>query len=94
VFLLFRALYSHQDFCSTYNEISEGVKTVTGVHIPRFIFPIDQVFPINATADDPAWLDVLDNTCKGEICLRVCVYLVHVADSNAFSVCQGNLYGT
>ncbi|KAJ7349783.1 hypothetical protein DFH08DRAFT_958744 [Mycena albidolilacea] len=54
----------------TYNEISEGVKTVTGAHIPRFIFPIDQVFPINATADDPAWLDVLDNACKGEICLR------------------------
>ncbi|KAJ7703759.1 hypothetical protein B0H14DRAFT_2647760 [Mycena olivaceomarginata] len=44
----------------TYNEISESIKTVIGVHIPRFIFPINQVFPVNATADDPASLDVLD----------------------------------
>ncbi|KAJ7748856.1 hypothetical protein B0H14DRAFT_3513710 [Mycena olivaceomarginata] len=70
VFALLLTLIHWEANDITYNEISQGVKTVTGFHIPRFIFPINQVFPINATADDPAWLDVLDNTCKGEICLR------------------------
>ncbi|KAJ7825997.1 hypothetical protein B0H14DRAFT_3468080 [Mycena olivaceomarginata] len=70
VFALLLTLIHWEATDITYNEIFEGVKTVTGFHIPQFIFPINQVFPINTTADDPAWLDVLDNTCKGEICLR------------------------
>ncbi|KAJ7825988.1 hypothetical protein B0H14DRAFT_2596187 [Mycena olivaceomarginata] len=73
VFALLLTLIHWEANDITYNKISEGIKTVTGFHIPRFIFPINQVFPINTTADNPARPDALDNTRKGEICLQACM---------------------
>ncbi|KAF7359979.1 hypothetical protein MVEN_00724800 [Mycena venus] len=55
---------------TTYREIAEGTKVVDGTQLPIFVFPLNQVFPVGAKEDDPVWLDVLDNACKGEICLR------------------------
>ncbi|KAJ6562046.1 hypothetical protein B0H19DRAFT_1143419 [Mycena capillaripes] len=54
----------------TIQEILEGEKQVTGKQLPRFIFPLDQVFPVGADVKDPVWLDVLDNALTGEVCLR------------------------
>ncbi|KAF8206902.1 hypothetical protein K438DRAFT_1815364 [Mycena galopus ATCC 62051] len=55
---------------TTYIEMAQGVKVVEGTELPRFIFPLNQVFPVGTDTNDPVWLDVLENACKGEICLR------------------------
>ncbi|KAJ7649428.1 hypothetical protein DFH06DRAFT_553829 [Mycena polygramma] len=55
---------------TTYKEIADGLRCVTGKQFPRFIFPLAQVFPVGADEEDPVWLDVFDNALKGEVCLR------------------------
>ncbi|KAJ7104786.1 hypothetical protein C8R44DRAFT_807885 [Mycena epipterygia] len=55
---------------STYQDIVEGKKLPTGAHLPGFVFPLDQVFPVGVSLNDPIWLDVLSNALKGEIPLR------------------------
>ncbi|KAF8146801.1 hypothetical protein K438DRAFT_1780543 [Mycena galopus ATCC 62051] len=55
---------------NTYTDLAQGVKIVNGKELPRFIFPLNQVFPVGADIHDPVWLDILENACKGEICLR------------------------
>ncbi|KAJ7252382.1 hypothetical protein B0H12DRAFT_1071692 [Mycena haematopus] len=54
----------------TCQEIVEGKKVLTGSQLPRFIFPLDQVFPVGTDLEDPVWEDVLRNALKGEILLR------------------------
>ncbi|KAJ7244601.1 hypothetical protein B0H12DRAFT_1073679 [Mycena haematopus] len=56
---------------ATVKEILDGEKCVTGMQLPRFIFPLDQVFPEDE--QDPARLDVLDNALTGEVCLRLLI---------------------
>ncbi|KAJ7179978.1 hypothetical protein C8R43DRAFT_941715 [Mycena crocata] len=65
-----RQVHSFQVVNNTYKAIVEGDITLTGSQLPRFLFPLDQAYPVGAKADDPAWLDVFDNALKGEIVLR------------------------
>ncbi|KAJ7443388.1 hypothetical protein B0H11DRAFT_1931747 [Mycena galericulata] len=55
---------------STYLDIDGGDKQLTADKLPRFIFPLDQEFPVGTKSDDPAWVPVFDNALKGEILLR------------------------
>ncbi|KAJ6451832.1 hypothetical protein C8R47DRAFT_1169717 [Mycena vitilis] len=55
---------------STWTQVLEGEIHLTGDQLPGFIFPCGQIFPIDKPLDDPAWADVLENACKGEVCLR------------------------
>ncbi|KAJ7149299.1 hypothetical protein C8R43DRAFT_952129 [Mycena crocata] len=54
----------------TYEAIVKGDITLTGCQLPRFLFPLDQAFPVGVDAKDPVWLEVFDNALKGEIVLR------------------------
>ncbi|KAJ7645361.1 hypothetical protein B0H17DRAFT_1148441 [Mycena rosella] len=55
---------------ATYLEFTTGVRHLTGTQLPRFIFPLNQVFPVGEPPTDPAWAEALDNALKGEIVLR------------------------
>ncbi|KAJ7679630.1 hypothetical protein B0H17DRAFT_1077831 [Mycena rosella] len=55
---------------TTYLEIAQGEKHVTGAQLPAFVFPLGQEFPIGEDLDHPAWEAVLDNALKGEVLLR------------------------
>ncbi|KAJ7657071.1 hypothetical protein B0H17DRAFT_1213601 [Mycena rosella] len=55
---------------ATYLEFTTGIRHLTGTQLPRFIFPLNQVFPVGEPPTDPAWAEVLDNALKGEIVLR------------------------
>ncbi|KAJ7176288.1 hypothetical protein C8R43DRAFT_1197913 [Mycena crocata] len=66
---------------STYEAIVKGDITLTGSQLPRFIFPLDQAFPVGVDSEDPVWLDVFDNALKGEIVLRSAKALLMGPDS-------------
>ncbi|KAF7336167.1 hypothetical protein MVEN_02164100 [Mycena venus] len=54
----------------TWTQIVEGDKQISSTQLPKFVFPCSQVFPVGKELDDPAWGAVLENACKGEVCLR------------------------
>ncbi|KAF7363236.1 hypothetical protein MVEN_00676500 [Mycena venus] len=54
----------------TWTQIVEGDKQISSTQLPKFVFPCSQVFPVGKELDNPAWGAVLENACKGEVCLR------------------------
>ncbi|KAJ6450256.1 hypothetical protein C8R45DRAFT_1114176 [Mycena sanguinolenta] len=49
--------------------ILEGGRKVEGMQLPRFIFPVEQDFPVGVPMEDPMWLAVLENGLRGEVLL-------------------------
>ncbi|KAJ7875475.1 hypothetical protein B0H14DRAFT_3130659 [Mycena olivaceomarginata] len=62
---------------STWTEILDGTRHIKSDHLPAFLFPLDQEFPVDIEdLEDDAWIMVLDNALKGEVPLRVWVLSV------------------
>ncbi|KAJ7824022.1 hypothetical protein B0H14DRAFT_3729197 [Mycena olivaceomarginata] len=56
---------------STWTEILDGTRHIKSDHLPAFLFPLDQEFPVDIEdLEDDAWIMVLDNALKGEVPLR------------------------
>ncbi|KAJ7767991.1 hypothetical protein B0H14DRAFT_2632957 [Mycena olivaceomarginata] len=51
----------------TWTEILDGTRHIKSNHLPAFLFPLDQEFPVNIKdLEDDTWIMVLDNTLKSE----------------------------
>ncbi|KAJ7247383.1 hypothetical protein B0H12DRAFT_1125017 [Mycena haematopus] len=66
---------------TTTQEILGGQRKITGTELPRFIFPLDQDFPVDQPMNDSVWLPVLENALTGEVCLRSAKALMMGPDS-------------